>query len=165
MRNFYSQNYNLVYIDCNDLVLNVFLSINKLNISLDNLKPRDFKKLVFHYVVEELLKKNKFKSKRPVYFFNKTFLASFCDKKYIECFLYSLKQLKNLLPVPVIFLENSDLFLKNNGDLKELEEKITNYYIKHKRSTYKLRKYLENEEFYELVNKLNDIKNIKLLST
>lgn len=165
MRNFVYKEYNIVYIDCTDLVVKVYLEINKLDIDLENIKDRDLKKLTFHFIVKELLKKNKRLRERPVYYFNTNLLNDFCDKKYLKNLLGSLKHLKSLLPIPLIFVENDDIFVRNNGHLKGINEKISQHYIKHKKNTYKLRKYLESEEYYDLIKELCDIKNIKQLST
>lgn len=165
VRNIIVAKYNLVYIDCSDLIVNVYISILKQFTELDKLKDRDLKKLIFHYVVTALISRNKHSSKRPVYFFNKIFLLEFTDKRYIKCFLSIIKHLKNLLPVPLIILENHNIFDNDNGELKGLNEKISNHYITNKSNTKKLRKYLQNEEFYELIKVLGNIKNIKQLST
>jgi len=89
----------------------------------------------------------------------------FVDKRYVKCFVSIIKHLKTLLPVPLIFVNNDDIFINNNGELKDLNERVTNFYQNFKKSTAKLRKYLQSEEFYELVKVLNNIKNIKQLST
>jgi hypothetical protein len=165
VRNFIIPEYNITYIDCSDLVVEVYLEVCKMKVPLCDIIDKDLKKLTFHYIVKELLKKNKRLKGRPVYFFNIKFINEFCEKKYIKNFLYSLKHLKSLLPIPLIFIDNDDIFLKNNGHLKGLNERITSHYTKHKKNTYKLRKYLESEDFYDLIKELSDIKNIKQLST
>lgn len=165
MRSFTNKEYNLVYIDASDLIVNVYLMIFKHVCDINTLKDKDLKKLIFHYVITLILRKNKNSSKRPVYFFNKTLLMEFVDKRYIKCFVSIIKHLKTLLPVPLIFVNNDDIFINNNGELKDLNERITNFYQNFKKSTAKLRKYLQSEEFYELVKVLNNIKNIKQLST
>jgi hypothetical protein len=139
----------------------IFKHVNDIN----TLKDKDLKKLIFHYVITLILRKKKNSSKRPVYFFNKTFLMEFVDKRYVKCFVSIIKHLKTLLPVPLIFVNNDDIFINNNGELKDLNERVTNFYQNFKKSTAKLRKYLQSEEFYELVKVLNNIKNIKQLST
>lgn len=165
MRNIIVSKYNLVYIDCSDLIINVYISIFKQFKGLDKLKDKDLKKLIFHHIVTALLKRNKHSSRRPVYFINKIFLLEFADKRYVKCFISIIKHLKSLLPVPFIILENHNIFENDNGELKGLNEKISNHYITNKNSTLKLRKYLQNEEFYELIKVLGNIKNIKQLST
>ena len=165
MRNIIVTKYNLVYIDCSDLIVDVYISIHKQFSDLDKLKDKDIKKLIFHHVVTALLSRNKYSSKRPVYFINKVFLLDFADKRYVKCFVSMIKHLKSLLPVPFIILENHNIFDNDNGELKGLNERISNHYITGKNNTLKLRKYLQNEEFYELVKVLGNIKNIKQLST
>lgn len=165
MRNIVIKKYNLIYIDCSDLIVNVYITLLKQFTELEKLKDKDLKKLIFHYIVTALLSRNKHSTKRPVYFFNKQFLLEFTDKRYIKCFVSILKHLKSLLPVPLILLENQNIFANDNGELKGLNEKISNHYVNSKTSTVRLRKYLQNEEFYELIKVLDNIKNIKQLST
>jgi hypothetical protein len=164
VRKFEYDIYNLVYVDCSDLVVNVFLDICNLHISIETIKDKDIKKLIFHFIVTELIKRNKHLKHRPVFFIDKKILLEFTNKDYIKHFLYVFKHIKSLLPVPLLILNDQSMFT-NRGDLKGYNEKINNHYMFNKKGTYKLRKYLEMEEFYELVDKLADIKNIKLLST
>lgn len=156
--------YNLVYIDCTDLVVNVYIDISKKFNDISTLKDKDLKKLIFHYMVMSLFKKNKIKQKRPVYFFNRDIMLEFPDKRYIKCFIIIFKHLKTLLPAPLIMLEE-DIMKKSKGEIKGLNEKFTHYYMNSKKNTFKLRKYLDSEEFYDLIKALKDIKNIKSLST
>lgn len=165
MRKIIISKYNLVYIDCSDLIVNVYINIIKQFTELERLKDKDIKKLIFHYIVTALLSRNKNSSKRPVYFINKIFLLEFTDKRYVKCFISIIKHLQNLLPVPFIVLDNHNIFDNDKGELKGLNEKISSYYITKKSNTIKLRKYLQNEEFYELIKVLGNIKNIKQLST
>jgi len=154
-----------MYIDCSDLIINVYISILKQIPNINQLKDKDLKKLIFHYIVISLLKRKKRNNRRPVYFFNSTFFTEFVDKRYVKCFIMIIKHLKSLLPTPLILVEKEDLFKTDSGELKELNEKISNFYINNKRGTTQLRKYLRNEEFYELIKVLSNIKNIKQLST
>lgn len=165
MRSFYIQRFNLLYIDCSDLIVNVYISILNLNIDVNTVSSKDLRKLIFHFIVRDLLKRKGTKNKRPVYYFDKKFLLEFTDKKYIESFIFIIKHLKSLLPVPLILIDNDKIFNSKNGDIIGLSEKISHNFINSKKSTIKLRKYLENEEFYELIKALSDIKNIKHLST
>lgn len=164
MRSFDYGTYNLTYIDCSDLVVNVYLDICNLGLSADKAKGKDIKKLIFHFIIAELLKRNKKLKFRPVFFIDKKILLEFTDKNYIKHFICVFKHIKSLLPVPMLILSDQNLF-KNEGEIKGYNERIYNHYLFNKKGTYRLRKYLESEEFYELIDKLSDIKNIKLLST
>ena len=164
MNYFKSKEHNLIYINCSQLIHKIYDSILELNLDLETIKEKDLKKLIFHYFVEQLLKigKSKKYTERPVYFIFKDDFIKY-NSTFLNCFTYVFKHLKTLLPVPLILIENSQIFINNNGELKGLSERALNYYIRGKISTYKLRKYLEDENFYELVNVLKDVKNIKAL--
>lgn len=164
MRKFEYKEYNLVYVDCSDLVVNVYLDILKLDVSIENIKSKDVKKLIFHFLVVELLKRCKQLKYRPIFYIDKKILIEFTNKEYVKHFISVFKHIKSLLPVPLLILGDQNLF-KNQGEIKGYNEKIFNHYMFNRKGTYRLRKYLEIEEFYELVDKLTDIKNIKLLST
>lgn len=71
--------------------------------------------------------------------------------------------LKSYLPVPVLVLKNIDVLNNNCGHVKGLNEKIYNFYINRIPNVKKLKKYLENEEYYELINILGEAKHIKTL--
>lgn len=165
MRNFIFKNYNLNYIDCSDLIINIYICILKEITDVSNLKDKDLKKLVFHYLVKRFLEHNKKSLKRPVFYFDKNVLLEFTDKRYIKCFLYIIKQLKGLLPIPILIINDQKIFTENTGHMKGLNEKISNHYIYTKKNTVKLRKYLQNEDFYELINVFKDINSIRYIST
>lgn len=165
MRNITVKEYNLTYIDCSDLIINTYISINKDIFEIKKLKDKDLKKLIFHYLVKSFISRNKQTKKRPVYFFNKKFIEEFTDKRYIKCFLIIIKSLKSMVPIPIVILENQDIFSQNNGELKGLNERISNHYFTSRKNTIKLRKYLENEDFYELTKAFKDINNIKYITT
>lgn len=166
MERFAVKGYNIVYLNCSDFLNTIYNSICTLEINPDSLKDKDLKKLIFHFFVDLLLKKSKNKKfkEKPTYFIFKSAFKNIDNLKYAQCFSYVIKQLKNLLPIPILVLENDKIFESNNGELKGYNEKISSFYIKRKLGTYKLRKYLQAEEFYELVNTLQDIKNIHTLS-
>lgn len=165
MRSFYFEKYNLNYIDCSDIVINVYLSIHNMGLDVGKLKDKDLKKLIFHFIVKSLLKRSRSKRKRPVYFLYKNFIQEFVDKRYVKSFLYIIDHLRKLLPVPIVLIESVKIFDSHNGDLIGLNEKIASKYINGNKSTVKLRKYLEAQEFYDLIEALSDINNIKHLST
>ena len=164
MRSFEYSTYNLTYVDCSDLVVNVYLDICNLDVSIDRIKSKDIKKLIFHFIVAALLKRNKKLKSRPVFFIDKKILLEFTNKEYIKHFICVFRHLKSLLPVPMLIINDQNLF-QNEGEIKGYNERIYNHYMFNKKGTYRLRKYLESEDFYELIDKLTDIKNIKLLST
>ena len=164
MRSFKYDAYNLTYVDCSDLVVNVFLDICRLNVSVDKAKGKDIKKLIFHFIVTDLIKRNKGLKNRPVFYIDKKILLEFTNKEYIKHFICVFKHIKSLLPVPLLILNDQNMF-KNEGEIKGYNEKIHNHYLFSRKNTHRLRKYLESEEFYDLIDKLTDIKNIKLLST
>lgn len=156
--------YNLGYINCSDVVSKIVKDIAMLN--LDSLKVADLKKLTFHYFINFLLEKsrNREMGYRPVYFvFNESLKA--LDNNYLLIFKYVIQQLKTMLPVPIIVLDDVDIFSKNNGALREINEKMSNFYVKRKISLRKLNKYINKEEYYELIKVLKDASNIALLST
>jgi hypothetical protein len=165
VRNIQIKKYNIIYIDCSDLIINTYISILRDFLDINKLKDKDLKKLIFHYIVKSFISRNKHSTKRPVYFFNRKFIAEFTDKRYIKCFLIIIKNLKSLIPVPIILIDNENLFSQNRGELKGLNEKITSYYLNSNKNTIKLRKYLKNEDFYELIEAFKDINNIKYITT
>ena len=158
------EGYNLEYIDCSDMVATIVGNINKLNI--DGLKVSDSKKLTFHYFICSLLDKSKNRKMhyRPVYFIFSESL-NVLDADYLSIFKSVMKQLKNTLPIPVIVVDDGDIFIKNNGSLREINEKMSNLYMKRKMSLRKLNKYVFEEEYYELIKVLKNAGNIALLST
>jgi hypothetical protein len=158
------KSHNLTYIDCSFFIEKIFESISELNVNVNSIKEKDLRKLIFHYFIELLLKQGKNKSykERPVYFiFKEDFLYQ--QNRFINAFTYVFKHIKKLLPVPLIVIENSNIFHSNNGELLGINNRIVNYYIKNKISTQRLRKYLEEESFYELIKVLQDVRNIKAL--
>lgn len=156
--------YNLLYIDCSGIVLDTVENIAAL--SIEKLNTSDIKKLTFHFFIKFILEKSKKKRKslRPVYYIFSDSLKML-DDNYYQIFKYVIKQLNSMVPVPIIVLDDVNIFVKNNGSLKELNEKMSDYYIKRKVSSRKLNKYVNKEEYYELTKVLNDVSNIALLLT
>jgi hypothetical protein len=154
--------YNLVYINCTELYTDTFKKIQE--VGLDKLTRKDTKKLIFHYVITDFLKISKIrKSKeKPVFFF---YSDKFLDvnSSFLLEFINVIKMLKSFLPVPVLIFKNDTIFIKNNGELKGLNEKIYNFYSNRNHSVKKLRKYLETEEYYQLIEVLKDVGSIKTL--
>jgi len=154
--------YNLVYINCTELYTDIFKKIQE--VGLDKLTRKDTKKLIFHYIITDFLKISKIrKSKeKPVFFF---YSDKFLDvnSSFLLEFINVIKMLKGFLPVPVLIFKNDSIFIKNNGELKGLNEKIYNFYSNRNHSVKKLRKYLETEEYYQLIEVLKDVGSIKTL--
>lgn len=162
MEDYIFSRYNIVYIDCTGFYNNTLNKINDLHIY----KPssRDIKKLIFHFIIRDLLYTSKIKKtkEKPVFFFRSNdFLKT--DTTFIVQFINVVKMLKKLLPVPVLIFKDEEIFKKNNGNLKGLSEKIFNFYSTRDHSTKKLRKYLEVEEYYELIKVLGEVRSLKTL--
>jgi hypothetical protein len=155
--------YNLCYINCSTAVDLAYKNI--CNIGVSELSKSDLKKLLFHFIVIELLNISRGKkfTEKPVFFLYKKYLTEL-PYDVIEQSIVVIKLFKNYLPVPFIVLDDGNVFKKNKGELKELNERLVNFYIKRKHCTRKLRKFLQKEEFYELINILKDVNNIKTIT-
>ena len=155
--------YNLIYYNCGYLIDSIFKQITDFNI--DQLNKRDLHKLILHFLILSFLKINKTKKdkEKSVFFFYKEEILSE-DSLYIKAFSESIKKAKNILPLPVIIIEDKDIFIKNNGYLKEINSINYNFYHKKNYNTTKLVKYLKQESFFDLCNMLKCINNIKSLS-
>ena len=155
--------YNLIYYNCGYLIDSIFKQITDFNI--DQLNKRDLHKLILHFLILSFLKINKTKKdkEKSVFFFYKEEILSE-DSLYIKTFSESIKRVKNILPLPVIIIEDKDIFIKNNGYLKEINSINYNFYHKKNYNTTKLVKYLKQESFFDLCNMLKCINNIKSLS-
>lgn len=154
--------YNLVYIDCTCFYSKIQTLIFQ-NYG-NNLKKTDLKKLIFHYLITDLLLTSKIKrsKEKPIFFFCSDSFESNTAEYCVE-FLKVLKLLKSYLPVPVLVIKNMAVLKEESGHFKGLNEKISNFYIKRNHNINKLKKYLKNEEYYELINILGEPKHIKTL--
>lgn len=160
-----SKEYNLVYIDCNYLPKKIYISISEL-VEIDILSKKDYKKLILHYFLSELLQisKNKSCREKPVYYLTSHEIRLIDNKKYLQLFLEVLKKLKQILPLPLIVIENSSILKEKNGEFKELNEKISNFYVNRKIKTRCLKKTLEVGEYFELIKVFNNVNNLKSIS-
>lgn len=156
-----SKQYNLIFIDCNYFLSSISHSISTL-VEVDKLSKTDYKKLVLHYFLSELLSVSKRKThkEKPVYCFTTTFLKTL-DEVYLNTLIAVIKKLKKILPLPILIIEEYKVLTNKNGEYKEVCEKISNFYTTRKIQTRKLKKYLELEEYYELIKVFNNVNNIK----
>lgn len=157
--------YNIVFIDCSFFIANIYHSIVQL-IEGINVNDKDFNKLLMHFFITELLNKSKKKTfkERPVYIFYSKGIKNISCKRYLKSFIYTLKKLRTLLPVPILVIEE-DIFKVKNGDYKEVCERVNNFYYSRKFNSRKLKEFLEIGEYYELIKVFNNIINIKSIST
>jgi hypothetical protein len=97
------KDYNLVYIDCTDFIIESLTSIASLNIV--KFKVSDKKKLITHYLIKLLLKKSKLKtgSNRPVYFVQNN-IFDILDNDYANLYRLVISKIKSMLPVPLIVI-------------------------------------------------------------
>jgi hypothetical protein len=161
------KNYNLAYIDISDFVERIYSNILNLDIGIKNLPKKDLRKLTLHYFISNLYRVTKKKKyiEKPVYFLNMESFKSINNEPYIKSLIYTIKKLKSLLPIPIIVLNNFDKLVVSGGDFKGLCEKMENFYTKRQFNTKSLKKYLETEDFYELISIFKDVVNIKTLLT
>ncbi len=154
--------YNVVYINCTKFYSKIFSKIN--NEYGLNLKSKDLKKLIFHYLITDLLLVSKIKKskEKPVFFFCSDEFSELNSSFFVE-FLNVIKLVKSYLPVPVLIFKNSSFLTEKLGDIKGLNEKIYNFYFKRSHSIKKLKKYLEFGEYYDLIKILGEAKHIKTL--
>jgi hypothetical protein len=150
--------YNLTYFDITDFLNKTEKDIKKISVE-SPLTKLDIKKLSFHYVLTYIIKHFKNKINKKVFYLNKERYANydFISKDYL------IKQLNKNIFIPTIELDSEDIFVKNNGELKELNCIYSNYYLKNKPTSRKFKKLLHKEEFYHLIEDLKDVNNIKLL--
>lgn len=152
--------YNLVYIDLSEIFIDAFNCVNIFRIH--NISDRDLKKLAFHFVVKNLLCNFKQENiKEKVVFFTYENYLNTLEIRIKKIIVYILNTLKQTIPIPVVTIENKSIFNIKNGNLKELNERCSYYYLKVNRSTRKLNKYLELNQFYELQGILKDLNNTK----
>jgi len=166
VKKYSAKNHNIVYYDCSSFSTNIFADILNLGLNPTDLREKDLKKLILHFFVEQILtlSKNKTLKNRPVYVVFTDSLSNITSKKYLKNFLLVFKHLKRLLPIPLIMVQNDSIFIKQNGEFTGLNEKISSFYLKD-RDTTKLRKYVNKEEYYSLIKTLEDVKNLKYIST
>lgn len=155
-----------MFIDCKKQVDKIYSDISDLGLELEKLPNKDLKKLTLHYFVTNVfLKRNKrLEKEKPVYYINSNYLSCIEDKRYLDSLNYVVKKLNQLLPVPLITLDPS-ILKRKNGDYKGLCEKMLNLYVNRKIETKKLKRFLEVEEYYELMSAFKDIVNIKTVVT
>jgi len=160
-----SKEYNLVFLNCNDVVDYILKNLTYLDLNLDLLPKKDLKKLTLHYFLMFIFKlsKDKEHKEKPVYYLTLDMFKGIDNKNFIESIIFTFKKLKSLLPVPLIILNDYNILKSKNGEYKGVCEKLVNFYINRKIETKKLKKYLETEEYYELIKVFKDIINIKTI--
>ena len=156
-----SKEYNLIFIDCNYFLDSISYSITTL-VDIDKLSKTDYKKLILHYFLSELLSLSKRKNYRekPVYCLTTTFLKSL-EGRYLDALITVIKKLKKILPLPLLIVEDYKVLTNKNGEYKEVCEKISNFYTNRKIQARALKRYLELEGYYELIKVFNNVNNIK----
>lgn len=152
--------FNLVYIDCKHLFDQIYLSTHKFDRA--KLSKRDLQKLIIHFLIVKILNANKGSKlkERPVYYFFKSDILGCNDEVYINEFLKSVSKVSKLCPLLITVLEDSNIFIKNNGGLTELNHICSNFYTQNKNSTKKLLSYLKREDFFELKEVFQCINNL-----
>lgn len=157
-------NSNLVYVNCRNIFEQIYISIYKFD--RDKLSKRDLQKLILHFLIVRILNYSKFKtlSEKPVfYFFTKDINLS-DDEIYTAEFKKALKKANKILPIPLILIDDYEVFKKNNGGLKELNMFNSQYYSQRTHNTKKLLNYLKKENFTELSEVFQHTNNIKSIS-
>ena len=163
MDQFCQKNYNLVYLNCKSILDTTYKIIN--NFDRSKMIGNDLQKLITHFTILKLLElssNKKFKEK-PVFYFLK-FDVDNLDNQYVTSFYKAYNKIKDMMPVPICIIPDIDIFIKNNGELRELNLINSSYYSNRKHSTKKLLKYFKNESFSELLEIFRHPKNIKTLS-
>jgi hypothetical protein len=123
-------------------------------------------KLFLHYLFDsimEFLRKNTTDNTfKPVLFLSEERIQQ--KDLQSEVIIKQLKLIKKLLPIPLLIPLSAQIFISNReGNLKELNEKIVNFYAKRKVSVRRLKNYFDDKGYSTISDTLSSMVNLKHL--
>lgn len=162
------EKYGLVYHCIDDVITDTLYKVDEFKANF-HISDKNFKyvqdKLFLHYFFENtmaFLREKNPSPYKPVLFLTDERLEQVDLKS--EIIIKQLKIIKKLLPIPFIIpLPKQVLKAKKNGEWKELNEKITGFYLKRKVSTQKLKNYFDDKGYSTLSATLSSVVNLKHL--
>lgn len=154
--------YKISYINISSTIQKSLLDVEDFKLEY-NISSKSFKhvesKIIFHFLFLNILKYLRSADKIDSF---KISLYTDSKEKLNDVTLKQLKILKKILPIPIfIALDEQSTFTGLYGGLKELNNKVINFYQKRRVKLKELKKYLDNKGFNTISNTLSSVVDLK----